>query len=478
MATDQDTLKLYDTLAREASNLVPIDGDTIRFYGCGPTVYGPAHVGNFRAFVVQDVLRRVIELAGWKTLHVRNITDVDDKTIRDSQEADLSLKEFTDGWRDQFWMDGKKLGLLRPHVEPSAVEHIPEQIEMIRDLIEKEHAYQGEDGSVYFRIASYPEYGRLSHLDQREIRAGAGGRAQDSDEYEKEGVSDFVLWKARKEADGNNFWNSPWGEGRPGWHLECSAMSHKYLGEEFDLHAGGVDLVFPHHENEIAQSCCSSGKGFARHWFHNAHLMVEGGKMAKSKGNLYTVDQIEEMGHDPMALRYVLVSGLYRQQLNFRLQSLEDAAQAMNRLAKFEGAVREVAGLEADFAYSYEQIVAGCGPGPFGEAWSALLDDLNTPAALGHLFSVLKSIKLADLTMETAREAWEGFHFILAALGLELPAGVTIVEAPPEIQALAEKRQEVRAAKDWAASDALRDEIAKAGWTLKDGADGFELAPK
>lgn len=470
---DNSTLQLHDTLSRKAHEILPEDGKTIGMYCCGPTVYGPAHIGNFRAFVVQDVLRRVLELSGWKTKHVRNITDVDDKTIRDSQAAGLPLQEFTDGWRDKFHEDGVKLGLLKPHIEPSAVEHIPEQIEMIKGLIEKGNAYASEDGSVYFKISSYPEYGKLSHLDQREVQEGASGRVvQDADEY-KDGVNDFVLWKGRKEADGENYWESPWGEGRPGWHLECSAMSHKYLGEEFEIHAGGVDLVFPHHENEIAQSCCSSGKGFAKHWFHNAHLMVDGGKMAKSIGNLYTISDLEEKGYEPMEVRYVLVSGLYRQQLNFRLQSLDDARSAMGRVAKFAETLRETADISGE-APDFRELASYRELEYFNEAWGSLLDDLNTPSALGNLFTQIKNLNPNDLSSKQAEKAWLELHFVLGALGLTLPV-MEQEEAPQEIVDLANERLEAKSAKDWESSDRLRDEIIALGWSVQDSPDGFEL---
>jgi cysteinyl-tRNA synthetase len=290
-------LTLHDTLSRSEHPLRPVDGETLRFYCCGPTVYGPAHIGNFRTFVVQDVFRRVTELSGTPTLHVRNITDVDDKTIRDSLKAGQSLIDFTQSWTTKFHADCDGLNLLRPHVEPSAVAHISHQIRMIETLVSRGHAYVSADGSVYFRVKSYADYGTLSHLEDRELKLGASESASvaDNDEYAKDALADFALWKARKPEDGPNYWPSPWGEGRPGWHLECSAMILEYLGEDFDLHSGGVDLIFPHHENEIAQSCCSTHGKFARHWFHIAHLMVDGGKMSKSLGNLYTLEDLKAL---------------------------------------------------------------------------------------------------------------------------------------------------------------------------------------
>ena len=302
-------LHLYDTRTRKAQEISPMDGKTLRFYCCGPTVYAPAHIGNFRTFIMQDVFRRVVELGGTATTHVRNLTDVDDKTIRDSRKAAVTLAEFTATWADKFHRDCQALNCLPPHVEPSAVAHIPEQIEMVKALVEKGHAYPSEDGSVYFRISSFPEYGSLSHLDKRELDLGKTANARsNADEYEKDSVADFVLWKSRRPEDGDNYWPSPWGEGRPGWHLECSAMIHKYFGNDFDLHSGGVDLVFPHHENEVAQSRCACGGGFARLWFHIAHLLVDGGKMSKSLGNMYTLEDLAKLGHKAEAVRCVLAA--------------------------------------------------------------------------------------------------------------------------------------------------------------------------
>lgn len=414
-------MRLFDTLTRTERELRPIDGSTFRFYCCGPTVYGPAHIGNFRTFVLQDVLRRTLETGGTRTLHVRNITDVDDKTIRDSQKAGQSLKEFTAGWTAKFHADCEALGLLEPHIEPSAVEHIPQQIAMISTLVEKGNAYVSHDGSVYFKIASFPAYGRLSHLDERELDLGKTSNTRsNSDEYEKDSVSDFVLWKARKPEDGDNFWASPWGEGRPGWHLECSAMIEEYLGNSFDLHAGGVDLVFPHHENEIAQSECACGGHFAAHWFHTAHLLVDGGKMSKSLGNLYTLGELAEMGHDAMAVRYVLIGAHYRKPLNFTLDSLAGAHEAIAKLAK--GARALAAKVPADSA------LVSADFGPFQGAWDSLTHDLNTPGALGGLFTGLR--EAAQLDGPAAAAALAGFNQSCARLAWSCPRKPPLPTSP------------------------------------------------
>lgn len=477
MITTATHLWLYDTLRRQNLEVIPGDGKTLRFYCCGPTVYGPAHIGNFRTFVLQDVFRRVVELSGVPTRHVRNVTDVDDKTIRDSRAQGRSLGEFTSFWRDRFREDCSRLNLLAPDVEPGAVDHIPHQIAMIAKLMDGGYAYKGNDGSVYFRVSAFPGYGKLSHLEERELVLGAS--ANDADEYEKDALADFALWKARKPEDGENFWPSPWGEGRPGWHLECSAMSHEYLGEGFDLHSGGVDLCFPHHENEIAQSEAATGREMCRHWFHITHLMVNGGKMSKSLGNFYTLGELAERGFSPAELRYALVSSHYRQPLNFvsrdkagqeSFPSLTAARQALERLAKAARRLAERAGNPP--VPRYQDLRQGIDPGIFAPAWKALLDDLNTPEALGQVFTALRQVEEAEpLT------SFQGLHLILAALGLMLPEAQAAAPVPEEIRELARRRWEAKQARDWAGADALRNQLAGLGWQVKDGKEGFEILP-
>lgn len=477
-------------MSREVKPLHPSDGETFRFYCCGPTVYGPAHIGNFRTFVLQDVFRRTLELGGLKSLHVRNVTDVDDKTIRDSQAVGKSLSEFTQYWSDRFHEDCDKLNLLPPHREPGAVDHIPHQIDMIRDLMEKGHAYRSEDGSVYYKVNSYDRYGRLSRLDQRELRDGASGAVAD-DEYEKDSVADFALWKARRPEDGDNFWDSPWGQGRPGWHLECSAMCREYLGDNFDLHSGGVDLIFPHHENEIAQSEACTGKTMADHWFHLTHLLVDGGKMSKSLGNFYTIAQLEEAGYNANELRYVLIAAHYRQPLNFvardedgneSFPALSGARQALERIGKCARALEKrltEQGMVPD-PTGFADLLAAGERGSFGAAFEALENDLNTPEAMGKLFSAIKEIKPGELSGDDARREWLGLHFVLGALGLTVPEEKVSdsAEVPAEILKLAQERWDAKQAKDWGRADALRDEVAAAGWTIKDTKEGFEVCPK
>ena len=469
--------RLYDTQTRDLRPLSPSAEDTFRFYCCGPTVYGPAHIGNFRTFVLQDVFRRVLELAGITTKHVRNITDVDDKTIRDAQAQGQTLEAFTTHWTERFHADCTKLNLLPPHVEPGAVDHIPHQIAMIETLIGRGHAYAAADGSVYFKIESFPDYGKLSHLDKQELVLGTS--ANDADEYDKDSLADFVLWKARKPEDGDNFWSSPWGDGRPGWHLECSAMSHEYLGSDFDLHSGGIDLCFPHHENEIAQSEAATGCPMCQHWFHITHLMVNGGKMSKSLGNFYTLSDLEDKGFSAAELRYVLVAAHYRKPLNFvakdktgqeTFDSLQSARKALQNLAKTERTLREKAG--AKTAPDHATLVESQPDlGPFTPAWAALLNDLNTPEAIGQIFRAIDALDAGE-----AQRDWHALHFVLAALGLELPQEETI-EVPAEILAKAQQRWDAKQAKDWDLADTLRNEITAAGWVIKDAKDGFEVVP-
>ena len=489
-------LTLFDTMSRAQRELTPLDGSTYRFYACGPTVYGPAHIGNFRTFVLQDLFRRVLELGGTPTKHVRNLTDLDDKTIRVSQEQGQTLTDFTRHWTQLFHADCAALHCLPPHIEPSAVEHIPHQVRMIEELIAKGHAYAAPDGSVYFKITSFPDYGRLSRVKERELKQGA---SVSNDEYEKDTLGDFALWKARKPEDGPNFWQAPWGEGRPGWHLECSAMIREYLGDTFDLHSGGVDLVFPHHENEIAQSeCCadSGHHGFAAHWFHITHLLVDGKKMSKSLGNLYTLADLAAKGCTPEEVRYVLTAAHYRAQLNFTFDSLDGARSA---LAKLRSAERDLADLaEAKKAPSYSELIVA-EPGPFVPAWLALNRDLNTSESLGLVFITLKALKTKALNKGDAHSAWIGLHKIFAAFGIVLQwsrfkpisgsaktesraeesrAEGAVQVAPAEIHAIAEARWAARNAKDWAESDRLRGELDTLGWTMKDGREDYTLTRK
>ena len=407
---------------------------------------------------------------------------MDDKTIREAQKSELSLIEFTAGWTERFHQDAKQLNMLDPHLEPSAVQHIPEQVQLIEKLIENGNAYPSGDGSVYFSVKSYSNYGKLTRIDQRDLMAGAGETANDADEYEKDNVCDFVLWKARKPEDGDNYWDSPWGSGRPGWHLECSAMGMKYLGETFDLHAGGVDLCFPHHEIEIAQSEASTGKELARHWFHNEHLMVDGSKMSKSLGNLYTLADIHDRDFSAAELRYSLLSGSYRTKINFSFDRMNEARINLKRIANL------VQNLGSDLP-SYEELCESAisesmDLGPFESSWDALLEDLNAPAALGELFVAIKPLEkeLAEgnVPEDTKKVALHGLALLVHAFGWILPELETkqsSPDVPDHVKDLAERRWIAKQEKDWAESDRLRDAVVDEGWVIKDSKDGYELEP-
>ncbi len=453
-------ITLHDSLSRTARELRPAQPDGVyRFYNCGPTVYAPAHIGNFRTFVVNDLLRRLLELEFGKdkVKHVRNLTDVDDKTIRRAREEGRSLAAVTKQWTEKFHADCAALNCLAPHVEPTATGHIPEQIDMIAALERRGHAYRTEDGSVYFKVSSFDGYGALSRVKERELRVGSAlaGKPQTHDADEKEDGSDFALWKAHKPDDGDNFWPSPWGQGRPGWHIECSAMSKKHLGDTIDLHTGGVDLLFPHHENEIAQSECCNGSQFSRHWYHSEHLLVDGKKMSKSLGNLYTLDDLKAKGFSPMALRYALLMGHPRKQLNFTLESLHAAEKALGTLRTYRAAMTGADGKVSIL----EPVLA------------AVSDDLNTPGAFGAIFTTVNQTPPAQMNAAA-------FDRAMFALGLDLTApAAPKADIPSAVAALAEKRWAAKLAKDFASADALRKELAAAGWSMLDRKDGYSLEP-
>lgn len=452
-------IQLYDSLERKLKPLAPAHADGVfRFYNCGPTVYAPAHIGNFRTFVVNDVIRRLLDLEFGpdKVKHVRNLTDVDDKTIKRARDEGRPLAEVTRQWTEKFHADCDALNCLRPHVEPTATGHIQEQVDMIDVLMKKGNAYRAADGSVYFKVSSFDGYGRLSRVKERELQVGTAlsHKSQAVDADEKEDATDFALWKAHKTEDGANSWDSPWGPGRPGWHIECSAMSKKHLGDTIDLHTGGVDLLFPHHENEIAQSECCNGAQFSHHWYHSEHLLVDGKKMSKSLGNLYTLDDLKAKGFSPMALRYALLAGHPRKQLNFTLDGLHAAESALKTLRDFRASLPH----------------AGAAHNAFGHVLTELHHDLNTPGAFGAVFTIInRKSGEADL---------ESFDRVMFALGLDLkPLEAPKIDVPADIKTLADKRWAAKTAKDWAAADSLRKELTAAGWTMKDGKDGYTLEP-
>ena len=459
-------VRFFNTYTREIEEFVPIAPPLVRMYTCGPTVYNFAHIGNFRAYIFEDLLQRHLEVRGYKVRRVMNLTDVDDKTIRNSRAAGEPLEQFTRRFKEAFFEDLKTLRIEAAESYPAATEprFIAKMIEMIAQLERDGIAYQADDRSVYFRLSKFPAYGRLAHLNLEELRPT--GRIS-NDEYEKESVGDFALWKAWDEADGDVGWESPWGRGRPGWHIECSAMATALLGPELDLHCGGVDNIFPHHEAEIAQSECCTGKRFVRYWMHCAHLMVQGSKMSKSAGNFYTLRDLTALGWTGRELRFALLSVNYRLPLNFTFEGLAAARAALGRIDEW---VTRLTSLAATAQNASDH--------PLG-ARTAFLDaldeDLNISGALGHLFdTVRESNRLMDqgqFTPDDARALLEWWATINRILAFEPDAAAI----PPEIQALLDRRAEARKNKDWKASDSLRDELALLGWEVKDTKEGQRL---
>ncbi len=456
--------RVQNTLSRQMEEFRPLEAGHARMYTCGPTVYNFAHIGNFRAYVFEDLLRRWLKFKGFRVTQVMNLTDVDDKTIRDSQAAGKRLAEFTEIYKKAFFEDIRALNIEPAEHYPAATGHISEMIALIEKLVEKRIAYRSDDGSVYFSIARWPTYGKLAHLDREGMRSGVRIA---SDEYDKENVADFALWKAWDEKDGDVVWESPWGRGRPGWHIECSAMSQKYLGASFDLHTGGVDNIFPHHEDEIAQSEAANGQPFAKYWMHCAHLMVDGQKMSKSRGNFHTLRAVLERGYSGREVRYELLATHYRAPLNFTFGSLDAARTALRRVDEFTVRLAEAAGSgKAGPLPGWAQAAA--------DRFEAAMDeDLNVSAALAALFDCIRegnAVMDAQLMDPADAAAVRGlFRRWDGALGvLEKPAEAV----PAGVQTILDRRQAARAAKDWKRSDALRDEIAALGWIVKDTPKG------
>jgi cysteinyl-tRNA synthetase len=457
-------VRLFNTLGRKLVEVSPLEPGHVRLYTCGPTVYNVVHIGNLRTFVFEDVLRRHLLAKGMRVTQIMNLTDVDDKTIRGASEAGLSLSEFTAPYIEAFFRDIATLNLEKAERYPRATEHIPEMIALIERLRERGHTYESE-GSVYFRIASFAGYGKLSQIDLTKMRRGE--RVAD-DEYEKEDVKDFVLWKAGK--PGEPSWPSPFGPGRPGWHIECSAMSMKYLGERFDIHTGAVDNIFPHHENEIAQSEGATGNPFVEVWLHAEHLIVDGEKMAKSKGNFYTLPDVLARKNDPAAVRYLFLSVPYRKKLNFTWDGLAGAAAAVDRLRSAAMRLDEVAASKS---------VAGGFPAAERAArlhedfTAAMDDDLNTAGAQGALFTFLREVNAAidegALDAAGAREAKDALLWTDRVFGV-LPKAPEVL--PQEIEARIEARNAARKRRDFAEADRIRAELAGRGIVLEDGPSG------
>jgi cysteinyl-tRNA synthetase len=462
-------IKFYNTYSRQVEEFTPITPPKVKLYTCGPTVYSYAHIGNFRAYVFEDLLQRHLEARGFDVQRVMNLTDVDDKTIRGSREAGISLPDFTAKFKQSFFEDIESLRIKRAQHFPAATEpeNLAKMIEMIEQLIEQDIAYQAEDRSIYFRINRYPDYGKLAHLDLEELRPS--GRIQ-TDEYEKERIGDFALWKAWDEKDGPIGWDAPWGKGRPGWHIECSAMATRLLGPELDIHCGGVDNIFPHHEAEIAQSECVNHKKFVRFWLHNAHLLVEGQKMSKSLGNFYTLRDLLNKGFSGRELRYALIRVNYRLPLNFTFDGLNEARQSLLRLDEWVHRLRDIAG-NATPALDFSAAQSG-------SFFEALDDDLNISAALAEVFDQVRatnrSMDQAELTAGQAAALLRWWDRINQVLQLQEEEE----RIPESVCRLLQQREAARTSKDWAESDAIRIQIEELGWLVKDTKNGQKLAKK
>ena len=461
-----EKVRFYNTMERRVVDFNSINPDKVGLYTCGPTVYNFAHIGNFRAYTFEDILCRTLRLAGYDVKQVMNLTDVDDKTIRDSQAEKLPLKDFTARYIKAFFEDLQKLRIHPAAVYPAATEHIPEMIDLIQKLFDKGYAYIAEDKSIYFAIDKFASYGKLANIDRENQRAGVRIK---TDEYAKDSVADFALWKAWDDKDGDVVWDSPWGKGRPGWHIECSAMAMKYLGATFDIHTGGIDNMFPHHEDEIAQSEGANECKYVNYWLHCAHLMVNGEKMSKSLGNFFTLRDLENQGRSGREIRYVLMGTHYRKKLNFTFDALD---QARETLRKFDDCFVRLAAAAGNGAADADAKAAAAKA--VADFKAAMFDDLNTAEASASIFGLFhdanKFLAAETLSAEGAAailDAFRTFDQVWACLDVDaaLSADNSI---PAEIEELAAARVEARKNKNWAESDRLRDEIKAKGFAVED----------
>jgi cysteinyl-tRNA synthetase len=460
------SLSFFNTLTRRKETFKPLEAGKVKIYTCGPTVYDFAHIGNFRAFLFEDLLKRWMVQRGFKVTHVMNLTDIDDKTIKGSQKQGVPLQQFTAFYVKAFFEDIKVLNIEPADVYPKATDHIPEMVALIKTLMTKGYAYRGEDGSIYFSVCKFSDYGKMSKIKVDELKAGA---RVSQDEYAKEEAQDFALWKAWTPEDGDVYWKTELGKGRPGWHIECSAMSMKYLGETFDIHCGGVDNMFPHHENETAQSEAATGKKFVNYWLHNEHLQVEGKKMSKRLGNYYTLRDLLAKGYDPIAIRYLLMSTHYRQQFNFTFEALEAAKGAVDRLKNFVRRLHDTNGKDSDGKVA---TFIGKAEVCFG---GSMDDDLNIGIALASLFDFVREINnLLDANTISKTEAADVGGLMMkfdAVLGVIGKVEVEEVLAP-DIDVLVQKREAARKAKNWKEADAIRAQLKTMGIVLEDTAQG------
>jgi len=462
-------LQFYNTLTRKKEEFYTVHPGEVRMYTCGPTVYDFAHIGNLRAYVFGDLLHRYLKYKGYKVTYVINITDIEDKTIAGSQKEKIPLRDYTERYREAFFDDMKSSNIEPADIYPEATSHIDDMVDFIKILLQKGYAYQSE-GSTYFKIQNFPSYGKLSHMDLKGLKAGARVSA---DAYEKEQVADFALWKAWDEKDGDTFWETEVGKGRPGWHIECSVMSMKYLGEHFDIHTGGVDLIFPHHENEIAQSEAANGEKFVNFWLHNEYLMVEGRKMAKSLGNYYTLRDLLNKGYQPIAIRYLLLATHYRQQLNFTFDGLEAAKNALQRLYDFVDNLNMVEGEERN--PKADEIISKAKQ----EFEDALDDDLNVSEALGVIFNLVKDVnRLMEekkISKSDAGKALKMMNNFDSVLGILKREEIVLDE---EIKRLIEERSKAREERDFKLADQIRKDLEAKGIILEDTPQGTKWKRK
>ena len=455
-------IKFYNTLTRKKEPFKELKKGSVKIYTCGPTVYNYAHIGNWRSFIFSDLLRRYLKYKGYEIIQVMNLTDVDDKTIRNSQKEGLSLKKFTEKYTKYFFEDMAALNIEKVEYYPKATESVKEMLAITKTLLDKGIAYKSKDGSVYYNIKKFKQYGKLSKIKFSGLKAGARVK---QDEYEKESANDFALWKGYEKSDGKVFWETEFGKGRPGWHIECSAMSMKFLGKQFDIHTGGIDLIFPHHENEIAQSEGYSDKKFVNYWLHCEHLLVEGEKMAKSKGNFFILKDVLEKGHSPKAIRYLLMSTHYKQKLNFTFKALEGAENTIKRFREFLLKLKSVKGgkdnkkINALVKKAKEDFE------------DALDDDLNISGGEAAIFTFMTAVNklIADMSRKDALKAFNLMMEFDKVLGIfefeEEKISKTILE-------LVKKREKARKDKDWKLADKLREQIKKKGYSIDDTGKG------
>jgi len=457
-------LQFYNTLKREKEIFQPIEKGKVGLYTCGPTVYDYAHIGNFRTFMFEDLLKRWLLHLRYDVKHVMNITDVDDKTIKKAKQMKVSLSRITDKYTQYFMEDLKWLKMIPADIYPTATESIPKMISMIERLLEKGFAYREDDGSVYFNISSFPNYGRLTQINISEQRTG--DRVME-DEYDKDAPQDFALWKGWKEEDGEVVWDAPWGRGRPGWHIECSAMSSESLGDHFDIHCGGVDNMFPHHENEIAQSQCATDQPFVNFWLHSEFLMLDGGKMSKSLGNFYRISALKELGFTAESIRYQLLAGHYRSKITFSIDKKHEGDKVVQRLSDFYTRLQKMNANESS---------AGSMPEAYSKFRDRMNDDLDSPQALAVFFDWMKTVNgKIDKNVITDSELGEAWEFLVAFDSVFGFIQNQDFEIPDKINLLLNKRQKARDEDNWVESDLIREQLKEKGWIVDDTTDGQNL---